>query len=265
MAEVLLIGEDKAHAVLLGVLLRGVLHEEALARGPKWSWVLDNSSSVVTLLGDLDLDHVVPGLRYTSSGQKLSAPSAAGLGIKLRGRIDGEALGPEASKWRQFLVATLLSGPRPDAILIARDTDGDPRHLEGLTQVIKALTARDDTLRIIIAAPHQDAEGWFVAGLELDQDGERRHQQLSQILGFDPLQKPEKLTAHPNDARTDAKRVLRHLLGLGSESRPLSETELRDHHEPLLSDLGRLRQRGQQTGLVKFLDELAGQLIPHIL
>lgn len=263
VADLLLIGEDKAHAVLLGVLLRGVLCEEDTKLEPKQRWLADNAKNIAIFLGEEDLNHIVEGLRYTSSGQKLAAPEGPGPKPKLRGHIGGKPLGPEAAKWRSFLVTILMREPRPDAILIAKDTDGDPRGLGGLRQVIDHLIAQGSETRFAMAAPHQDAECWFVAGFEPRSDEARaRHRALCQELSFDPLQQPERLTAHPNDAKTDAKRVLRILLGFEAESRPLDPGEMGEHHEALLGDLPRLRRQGASCGVPEFLLDLSRQIIP---
>lgn len=261
MAEVLLLGEDKTHAVLLGVLLREVLKESA-ARGGQ-TWVIDGLEHALTFLGNEALTGILPGLRYTSTLQRFEPVGPLGRPLKLRGHIDGKPAGPEATKWRKVFLAVLLEGQEPEAILVAKDTDGDESKLAGLRLVVAQQNEQNPGRPVVVAAPHQDAEAWLVAGFEATNDEEKKRLEgLSTKLSINPTLEPEKLTAHPNDAPRDAKRVLRQLLDLGDESRPLSPEELREHHERLLCDLPRLRRRGERTGLREFLDALQEALAP---
>jgi len=143
------------------------------------------------------------------------------------------------------------------------NTDGDPRRLAGLKQAFEGFSW---PLPILVAAPHQDAEAWFVAGFVPLNDAEQRR--LSEIKGrlsFDPAEEPHRLTAHPNDAPTDAKRVLRILLLDEDESRPPGLDELPDLCTRTLTDLGRLERRGQRCGLSDFLADLRSRLVPLLI
>ena len=116
---------------------------------------------------------------------------------------------------------------------------------------------------MVVAAPHRDAECWLVAGVEPANDREREaHAAVQRELSFNPLMSSDRLTGQPNDAPTDAKRVLRRLLCLDVASRPLTPAELRDYHPRLLSDLKRLRDRGERSGLMAFLDALGADVVP---
>lgn len=119
---------------------------------------------------------------------------------------------------------------------------------------------------MILAVPHQDAEAWFVAGFRPESKEERlRLTECQMILGFDAPVEPHRLTAHPNDARTDAKRVLRILVFDENASRPPALEELQDLCDRTLNDLGLLERRGAGCGLAAFLDALRGTLVPHFI
>ena len=75
-------------------------------------------------------------------------------------------------------------------------------------------------------------------------------------LSFNPPETPHRLTAHPNDAPTDAKRVLRFLLFGEYTSRPPALEELPALCERLLQDLDRLERRGADSYLADLLREL---------
>jgi len=227
-----LIGEDTAHAVLLGALTRASIAE--VARASRRAWIADNLASDPEFVGEIDLTGVLPGLQYTSSIRGLAedapAPRIGARPIKLRGHLGGQTLAPEAQKWRYLLVAVLAR--EPDAVLVAKDTDGDPSSLDGLRQV---------------------AECWLVAGCA----GKTRADAAETVrreLRFDPVQHPERLTAHPNDAPTDAK------------SAPLTPEEFVEHGEALLGDLDALRQpRCGSTGVVAFLAALRERVVPMVV
>jgi hypothetical protein len=265
--SVALVGEDSAHAVLLCALLRASIKEAAREAGR--DWIVDNIAHDPALLGDEDLGEMIEGLRYTSSifgiEGDVEPARIGGRPVKLRGHLGGAPLAPEAQKWRALLVKVLAR--EPAATLVAKDTDGQPTKLAGLRQVVEHFEALDPDRVIAIAAPHHDAECWFVAGFDpvdtpKESDALRA---VTRALSFDPRERPERLTAHPNDAPTDAKRVLRQLLGHGEKSAPLDLHETRTHHARLLGDLSRLRRRGGGTGLTAFLVDLAERVVPTLL
>lgn len=259
MVDLLLLGEDKTHAALLGFLAREVVKEEATVHG--YSWVLDNLDSLLTFHGEEDLSVILPGLRYTSTLREFQPIGPGGKPIRrLGGHIDGLAAGPESTKWRRVLL-TVLKEHR-GGVLIARDTDGDRGKMAGLRNVVDEQRKSSPGLLLLVAAPHQDAESWLVTGFSPSSGETSNLKDCTRDIGFDPTQQPERLTAHPNDSPRDAKRVLRRLLGLEAESRALNLEELGGFCSRLLGDLERLRARGYETGVTDFLEELKKHLPP---
>jgi hypothetical protein len=229
---VLILGEDTAHGVLAGCLLHGLV-----------------ASGAWTHRGDRDLSGVLPDLRYNQHGDVDTSR------VKTRGHILGESLRPGAAFARKVITSALLT--KPTVLIFVKDTDGRDGFVDGIQQVVPLFSGHSTP--VIFALPHRDAEAWFVAGfVPGSREEHERVAVLRRTLSFDPLTQPERLTAHPNDAPQDAKRVLRTLLGLDPESRPLALDELeRDrHHERLFGDLDRLRRVGAHCGLVAFLDDL---------
>lgn len=240
VAIVAIVGEDTAHAVLAGSLLRQIV--------PDGEWVFD---------GDLELDTLVSGLRYHRQGS-LKPPQS-----KLRGHIDGQPAGPRVQVARNRMVSVLER--RPTLMIYVEDTDGDDDVPVALQRA--ALSFAAHSAAIILAMPHRDAEAWFVAGyLPSGIDDRQRLTSLRKSLSFDPTTNPERLSARPNSAPQDAKRVLRQLLGLGAESKPLSIEELdrERYHERLLGDPARLRQHGRACGLTDYLDALTTRASPAL-
>lgn len=235
---VLILGEDTAHGVLAGCLLRGGV--------PSGAW---------THLGSRDLAALLPGLRYDKHGDVDTTR------VKTRGHIAGEPLRPAAGYIRKVIANALFT--RPTVLVFVKDTDGREDLAESVQQVAPLFSAHPTT--VIFALPHRDAEAWFVAGFAPADAVERdRLAATRRSLSFDPTGEPERLTAHPNDAPQDAKRVLRSLLGLDPTGGALSFKELDAdrHHERLLGDLARLRRAGGACGLVAFLDDLASRAAP---
>jgi len=262
--DVALVGEDTTHAMLLGALLRSSI--EAAAHAAGFEWIIENLWDEPALVGDVDLAHVLPGLRYTSSIASIERPRVNGKPVRLGRRFGGGAWGFEAVKWHDIVFTLRATSPPPEVLLIAKDTDNAPDRIIGLRQVAVHFREVDPRLRIVIAAPHRDAECWLVAGFEPATDRERDAlDAVRRALSFNPLTSPERLTGQPNDAATDAKRVLRRLLCLDIASRPLTPDELRDHHPRLLSDLPRLRARGADSGLTAFLDALRADVVPCVV
>lgn len=190
-------------------------------------------------------------------------PRIAGQPIRLTGYMDGKPLKPEAAFWRRVFLLFAAEEPPPDVLIVVRDTDGDLRRLEGLGQALDFLRTFPRPLPVVVAAPNQDAEAWFVAGFVPQDEPERRRlKERTEILSFNPSEEPHRLTARPNEAPTDAKRVLRILVFNEDQSRPPSVEELPDLCERTLHDLALLERRGERCGLSPFLRDLRATLVP---
>ena len=175
-----------------------------------------------------------------------------GRRVSLHGPIDGAPLKHGARMWREVLWRFTLLDPRPDVVVLAQDGDGR-RHdrLGGLDQVRRAASLRWP-FRIVVAMPEPEIEAWHVAGFEPGNEAE--HATLARVradLSFDPRIESHKLTSQPNDAATDAKRVLARLCG--------SDT---DREAACLDDHDRLRDRGAANGAADFLAEVEELLVP---
>lgn len=210
MATLLILGEDVAHGALAGELVRATLLTYAEAHLA--DWFSESVDALLTWRGDEELSVVRSGLRYAKS-------AGAGRELKLRGTWpEGgtpppDPSGPGVQSWRRKLTwARLQEGV--EGIVVVTDTDGDSTN--ALEQVAAHLPDPDqpDTPRpIVLAIAHQDAEGWFALGFApRDAHEETRHAAKTRELSFDPADLPHRLTASPNNAPTDAKRVLGHLL-----------------------------------------------------
>lgn len=171
-----------------------------------------------------------------------------GLTIKQHGLIGGKPLENESSMWRKALSLFRDSNPRPEVVVLARDSDRYDRRA-GIIQV------RDGfhwPFRVVIAVAHPEVEAWYVSGFEPKSHAEKAHlEQLTRDLSFNPTIQSHRLTSQPKNSPRDAKRVLANLCG-----------EDLDRQRACLTDEQRLRARGGENGLAQFLDEIDESIVP---
>ncbi len=254
-----LIGEDATHAALVDRWVRWTLGEAALET-PADVWIHDSLAFLIEWAGAEDLGQHLPGVRYTRRGRTDDLPSGevriGGRPIKTRGFINGRSLAPEAGAWRRALLYVLAGVEQVDAVICARDTDGDPARLVGVRQAASLIDRP-----VLICAPHQDAEAWIILGMARHVDPDRRAA-MARALGFDPIDAPERLTAQPNSAPTDAKRVLSQLRGGAAVSRAVPVAQLAaliDDCRPPADVVARV---GPRCGLADFIEQVRARLLP---
>jgi hypothetical protein len=179
-----------------------------------------------------------------------------GQRIARHGLIKGEPLKPEAGMWRKVLMLFCDADPRPDVVILARDLDGYPGRRPGPTRRDGIQQVREGfswPFKIAVATPEPEIEAWLVSGfVPAGPDEQARLLALRRALSFDPTTQSERLTSHPNDAATDAKRVLAQLCGDEQERR-----------EACLADRELLRRRGGANGAAAFLDEVDELVVPR--
>jgi hypothetical protein len=177
----------------------------------------------------------------------------------VRGHFNGQPGGAGASMARKaFLIARALSKNVPDepvdVVVFIWDADqqGDKRRA-GVAAARDA--ARQWKLfQIACGIPDPEREAWVLAGFEPCDDAERQSLEvLHRDLGFSPVLDAVRLRDPDDGALRNIKRVLRVLAG----SDP--DREQRCWLEPSLSTL---RDRGVESGLAAFLDELSAALLP---
>lgn len=174
-----------------------------------------------------------------------------GVRIAAHGHIKGEPLALEAGMWRRVLLLFCHREPRPDVVLLVRDMDGYRDRIKGMAQARDAFAW---PFAVVIAAPEPEIEAWHVAGFEPETAKERETlEALRRALSFDPTRESHRLTSHPNDAATDAKRVLAALCD-GD----------RDRRRLCIGEPGRLRRRGASNGLTSFLEEVDARIVPRL-
>ena len=163
----------------------------------------------------------------------------------------GEPAEPDAHAARKALWLLHASDFPPDAVVFLRDDDGDPNRWKGLDQ---ARRFSSFSTPIVVGVPHSNRECWVLAGFD-PQNGQERDRlaHLRSELGFDTREKAERLTATRESAKRSAKRVLNALTG----GDPVREAACWQK-----TDLHLLANRGQNTGLGEYLDEVRIHMVP---
>ncbi len=262
-------GEDQAHRILATRLLDGVLLERAGGGWPS----RDELDHCRVWCGWRDADDLPEHERFYKSKSldddlkerlaELQKPPARRF-FQV-GRIDGEP-GGKALWFIRLYQLFALRQPRPHVLICVCDTSDASLHeaAERARHYIQKTLGSE--MIVVFALPFRNAEAWFIAGLT---DVPTRRDVATKELDFDPVAEPHKLTAQPKTADTDAKRVLRFLLGEGSTLREshsvaLPGLELDALAERTLTDLALLGQAGC-TGLARFLATLRAEVAPRVL
>lgn len=145
--------------------------------------------------------------------QRLNLPPHKPLFFSDVGALRGH---PDAVGMVDVVRLSECDGGEGHLIVLLADTDGKPERIAAAEAARRWFTEKPrKAAALIVGTPHRDAEAWVVAGLIDDEDGPllSQRRKAARLLTFDPCASPERLTSAPNDADTDAKRVLCFLLG----------------------------------------------------
>lgn len=244
--------EDRRHFEVVSLLVDA----EALAHHDWLHGVLDY---VRTWQATPDPQaHDVPYLKVKMSSDepRWSKPVETlpdGTKIRLQGHIGGQPVKPEANMWRKILAQLSAQRPRPTAVVLVRDLDGNAKRREGMKQALHPDLRWPPDMPIILATPEPEMEAWVISGFVAEDDNERvTLDRLRQELSFDPTTESHSLTSHPNDASADAKRVLV-ALTQGDTAR----------EGRCLADRERLKERGEFNHCRAFLAEVCQKIVPR--
>lgn len=171
-------------------------------------------------------------------------------GLTAHGQFQGEPGDLDARAARRALLLLKGSSPRPDAVVLIRDSDGKAARRIGLEQ------ARDHQewgFPIAIGLAHVNRECWVLTGFEPQDEAEQRSlAQIERELGFDPRLRSHALRGKPGEAR-HAKLVVERLVGGDPD---------REEMCWMSCDLEIQRERGAETGLADYLDEVRERIVP---
>jgi hypothetical protein len=168
-------------------------------------------------------------------------------GLRVHGRFDNDPAAPDARATRNALRLIAELRVPPDALVLLRDEDGDPRRRHGIQRALESVKS---SCPVVIGFAIPKREAWILAGFEAQDDRERsRQRDLVAQLGFDPTHTPERLTGGRKDASPrNPKRSVRFLCEdvFAREQQCWRETPLPTLHE-----------RGTGCGLAAYLSDLA--------
>lgn len=173
--------------------------------------------------------------------------------VRPLGFLDGAPGGIDSAQTRKaILLHEKLTRERTAPVLIlVRDMDNQPERRDGMQQ------ARDRHASagfdVVIGAANPKREAWVLNGFDPENEAEEAAlRAVRQEIGVDARRKAHTLTASRIGDKKSAKRVLDVLIDAPDrEARCWQAT-----------DLETLAERGEETGLADFLDELR-TLVPH--
>jgi hypothetical protein len=221
---------------------------EALAtRGSIRTWIAEDGSDRVSASDAFcdvhDLDSLARRLRWRGK-----------FDIS-RGHFDGRP-GDHAAKLGRKAIAVakdLGHGRALNAVILAQDMDTDPSRCRGLNQAREEAESKGTSFPIVLACPKQCIEAWVLAAFEpSDAAARERHGHVCKDLGFDPCLASQDL--HHDHARHDGASAVLGTLTDGDQT--CWESLLRT------TPLDKLKPRGQENGLQRFLDEVAERFVP---
>ena len=167
------------------------------------------------------------------------------------GHFAGEPGEPDAAAGRRALWVLRAASTPPDAILLIRDSDNDLSRHDGLCQ---ARNGTGWTAPIVIGVAHTCRECWVLNGFD-PKDAPEQEKLRSQIkrLGFNPVEKADRLAAKRANADQNPKHVLKTL----TDASPARERECWTR-----TPIDSLKKRGESTRLHAFLEEIEARLGP---
>ena len=185
---------------------------------------------------------------------KWSGMPKENFGMALQGLFDGKPGAPDAYTGRRALYLFRKLKDQPQAVLLIRDVDREPKRRIGLNQARLDHEKRGGRFGVIIALANPKREAWILSGFKAENEAEiELHKEETKRLKFDPTKEPERLSARPHDSPHNIKPVVAKLTqnDKAREHRCVSQTKLSD-----------LRENGKDTGLPEFLDEIKERLLP---
>lgn len=146
------------------------------------------------------------------------------------------------------------------AVLLIRDLDNQPERREGIEQARAEHIDRQSKLEIVIGTADRMREAWALNGfIPFDQEEARILENIRNQLNFDPCEEAHRLRStswQGPECIRNPKVVLEELTG----SNKLREQQCWEE-----TSLELLQQRGRNTGLTAYLQEVEQRLIPVIL
>lgn len=266
ISRVALAGEDEAHRILAQAVLEQAILAAAGERGSGWPEAeqLDQARCWYRLPAAPDRSGAP---FYKTSRLDEDLKQVVGPKFFRVTRFEGKPLGEASTLIDGYRLFALQPDP-PDAVLLLRDSDGDPERAAALPvgqrwlDMHRRVNPEAPVAAFGVAEP--EAEAWFIACLT---PAPERLAAARDALSFDPVRQPERLTSLSASATSDAKRALRFLAGEGiALDERVPAVALKAHElETLAADVCHsASQRAASCGLSRFLAEIELYIIPRV-
>jgi hypothetical protein len=176
-----------------------------------------------------------------------------------RGHFNGRPGGAGSSMMRKALkIVRALSKRQPDesidAVVLVWDMDQQPDDRRAGMALARDEARRWAAFQIVCGFQDPEREAWILAGFDPCDEAERALlAELHDALGFSPVVHAARLRDKSAGAARNIKRVL------GRLTRDDPDREERCWTDPPLATL---RERGGESGLAAFLDEIENTLLP---
>ncbi|WP_395853967.1 hypothetical protein [Cystobacter fuscus] len=188
-----------------------------------------------------------PFLRWASVRDEFQSTGIKGI----FGGFGGQPGALDAHAARRALLLLASSKHLPDAVLLVRDSDGNPERRTGLEQ---ARDARKWPFPVVIGLAEPKRECWVLVGFEPRTEEEKAQlQKEERRLSFHPVRDAHQLTAREHGAKKDAKKALEALTRGDPERERVCLEE---------TPLGTLSTLGRETGLAAYLQDVRERLVP---
>ncbi|MCC6558193.1 MAG: hypothetical protein IT372_35045 [Polyangiaceae bacterium] len=170
-------------------------------------------------------------------------------------RIQGLGVKAEGALARKALEVARRLRPGAAALFIVHDTDGDLETAARMREGAGAAAAVSP--RVVIAAPHPEAEAWLMAGIVPETPEEREALGAErERLGFDPTANPGALSSGRAEGKRDAKRICEAILGAREDSAERWERCWKE------TPLEILERNGEGAGLREYTREVEELILP---
>ncbi len=157
------------------------------------------------------------------------------------------------------LIRLLQKNRQIKAVLFIRDLDNQPERRKGIEQARSEHINQEPKLEIIIGVADRMREAWVLNGfIPLNEEEKQSLASIKKQLNFDPCVESHRLRSNSwegSERVRNPKVVLEELTG---------GNWLREQQCWEDIDLERLQQRGSNTGLTAYLQEIEQRLIPII-
>lgn len=255
MDEFIVIGESRADAEIATKLAERILLEkidwlepEYLQYTFSWSGLQENTGYSCWR----DIEKIIDDFQETSL---FRIPKYK----RSRETQSRKPLKPDAARAIKVLnlIRFLQRTREIKAVVLIRDLDNQPERREGLEQARLQHLNRSPKLEIIIGTANGKREAWVLNGfLPLNEEEERILVEIKTELNFDPCLESHRLRSPSNqepERIRNPKFVVARLTGEDWERERKCWGE---------TDLQVLRDRGFETGLTDYMNEIGSRLVP---